>query len=369
MDEGTYSSPAVDDGRVFFGSNDHHVYCLDAETGGIIWNYNASSEVHSSPTIWNDLVFIGASDGRMLCLQKDTGSFVWSYQVNSGVEASPAVAEGKVYFGSDPCCGFSEYFYCLDAFTGVQVWSYNFNTPYHLKSSAAIAAGKVFVGSGDGRVFSFGEVEFIADANGPYHGIIGTPVTFTGSVYGGQPDYSWFWDFGDNTTSTEQNPMHTYESLEVYPVMLSVTDAQGNTSTDETQVVIEEPNEPPEKPQKPTGPCSGKINILYTYNTTTIDIDNDEVYYKWDWGDGSQSTWLGPYDPGDEATADHTWTTKGDYGIKVKAKDTQDSESDWSDPLTITMPFSYDPPNLQLLKVLFERFPNAFPILRQIMGY
>jgi outer membrane protein assembly factor BamB len=369
MDEGTYSSPAVDGERVFFGSNDHHVYCLNAETGGIIWNYNTSSEVHSSPTIWDDLVFVGASDGRMLCLQTDTGSFVWSYQVNSGIEASPAVADGKVYFGSDPCCGFTEYFYCLDAFTGAQVWSYNFNTPYHLKSSAAIAAGKVFVGSGDGRVFSFGEIEFLADANGPYYGIIGAPVTFTGSVYGGQPDYSWFWEFGDNTTSTEQNPMHTYESLGVYQVTLSVTDAQGNTSTDETQVVIETPNEPPETPQKPTGSCSGKIQNEYTYITTTEDVDGDQVWYQWDWGDDSTNPWLGPYDSGAVAPADHTWTTKGHYSIKVKAKDSSGNESDWSESLTVIMPFSFYIPFHPLWMKLFERFPNAFPVLRHLMGY
>jgi hypothetical protein len=117
------------------------------------------------------------------------------------------------------------------------------------------------------------------------------------------------------------------------------------------------------------GPASGKIHILYTYNTTTTDPDGDQVYYKWSWGDSNTSDWLGPFNSGELASAQHTWSTKGSYEIKVKAKDTHSLESDWSDPLPITMPLSYEPPHLRILDWLFERFPHAFPILRYLMGY
>jgi hypothetical protein len=38
---------------------------------------------------------------------------------------------------------------------------------------------------------------------------------------------SWFWDFGDDSTSTEQNPWHKYESGGIYDVTLTVTSAEG----------------------------------------------------------------------------------------------------------------------------------------------
>lgn len=60
--------------------------------------------------------------------------------------------------------------------------------------------------------------------------------------------------------------------------------------------------------------------------------------YKWDWGDGNQSDWLGPFDSGAQATAEKSWSVKGQYNIKVKAKDTKGAESTWSDSLPITMP-------------------------------
>jgi hypothetical protein len=97
-------------------------------------------------------------------------------------------------------------------------------------------------------------------------------------------------------------------------------------------------NNPPEKPATPTGPASGKPGTPYLYSTTTTDPDGDLVSYMWDWGDGTMSSWLGPFASGATATATHSWTEQGSYQIKVKAKDTFGAESDWSDTLPITMP-------------------------------
>ena len=98
------------------------------------------------------------------------------------------------------------------------------------------------------------------------------------------------------------------------------------------------PNNPPNKPSKPSGPTSGKAGTSYTYSTSTTDPDGDQVYYWFDWGDGTNSGWLGPYNSGQTVSASHTWSERGSYEIKVKAKDTNGAESEWSDPLPITMP-------------------------------
>jgi len=127
-------------------------------------------------------------------------------------------------------------------------------------------------------------------------------------------------------------------------------------------------NHQPSKPSKPSGPTNGKHGQEYSYTTSTTDPDGDKVYYMWDWGDGNYSEWLGPNNSGATCKANHTWSTKGSYSIKVKAKDIYNATSDWSDPLPITMPYSYQPIH-QFLEWLFERFPNAFPILKQLLGY
>jgi len=97
-------------------------------------------------------------------------------------------------------------------------------------------------------------------------------------------------------------------------------------------------NQPPNKPERPSGQTNGEINIEYTYTTSTTDPDGDQVYYNWSWGDGTYSGWTGPYASGATASAKHTWTVEGTYQIKVKARDTNDAESPWSDPLAVSMP-------------------------------
>ena len=127
-------------------------------------------------------------------------------------------------------------------------------------------------------------------------------------------------------------------------------------------------NQVPDKPATPSGTTNGKINVEYTYTSSTTDANGDQLYYLFNWGDGTDSGWVGPYVSGVTASAKHTWTEKGDYEIKVKAKDIDGAESVWSDPLPVTMPrnkaFNF---NFNLLSWLFERFPNAFPILRHML--
>lgn len=95
-------------------------------------------------------------------------------------------------------------------------------------------------------------------------------------------------------------------------------------------------NNPPYPPAI-TGPTSGKPRVKYTYTIVTIDPDGDDVYYFIDWGDFTNSGWIGPYSPGEEVTVTHRWLIQGTYTVRAKAKDVYGAESDWS-TLSVTMP-------------------------------
>ena len=97
-------------------------------------------------------------------------------------------------------------------------------------------------------------------------------------------------------------------------------------------------NSPPDKPEKPSGSTEGLPDVEYIFNTSTVDPDNDQVYYQWRWGDSNTSNWEGPYESGETANASHTWSQRGTYLIKVKAKDQFGFESDWSDASSIIIP-------------------------------
>ena len=124
-------------------------------------------------------------------------------------------------------------------------------------------------------------------------------------------------------------------------------------------------NERPLKPIKPFGTTNGNVSMEYTYSSSCIDPNGDNVYYLFDWGDGSDSGWIGPYESDVLIEINHFWSKTGSYEIKVKAKDIHNHESEWSDPLEVSMPKN---------KIInpFERFlenhPYMFPLLRQLMG-
>ena len=107
----------------------------------------------------------------------------------------------------------------------------------------------------------------------------------------------------------------------------------------------------------------GVLNIADAMEsvTTTNDQDGDQIWFKWNWGDGNQSEWIGPYNTGDTCEATHTWDEKDDYEIKVKAKDEHGKESEWSDPLEVAMPKN------KAINPFLERLIERFPILEQIL--
>lgn len=99
----------------------------------------------------------------------------------------------------------------------------------------------------------------------------------------------------------------------------------------------------PNKPLRPVGPpgyvLEGRVvkGHSYTYSTATIDPDGDQVYYMWDWGDGTYSDWSVPFSSEVGVTGSHIWTATGIYNVRVKAKDINGNEGDWSDPLEVTV--------------------------------
>jgi len=123
-------------------------------------------------------------------------------------------------------------------------------------------------------------------------------------------------------------------------------------------------------PNTPTlsGPNSGKTKKDYPFNVTTIDPEGEQIWYWIDWGDGTNTSWIGPFASGAEISESHAWTTKQNFTVKAKAKDTQDAESDWA-TLIISVPFSHYIQILSFWEQLFDRFPNGFPILQQLLGY
>jgi len=208
---------------------------------------------------------------------------------------------------------------------------------------------------------------FDVDAHGPYYGTPHEIIQFTGTAENGSPPYDFHWDFGDGNTSTMQNPTHSYANIGNYTVVLSVTDATGLTITDTTWALIDDTNAPPITPEI-DGPPRGKPFIQYIFTIVTTDVDADTVFYYVDWGDNTTSGWLGPYGSGVQQSVTHSWNQKGTYSVKVKAKDIHGAESDWG-VLSVKIRFLYGMSLHIFLRWFFDRFPDAFPLLRFLLQF
>ncbi len=136
-----HSSPAVVDGTVYVGSQDHKFYALDAATGTKRWEYKTGSFVDSSPAIVNGVVYFGSNDGRLYAVDAHSGEKLWDFKTKYPIVSSPAVANSIVYFGAD-----DYYIYALDAVEGTKLW--DFKTDGYVLSSPVVANGIVYSGSG-----------------------------------------------------------------------------------------------------------------------------------------------------------------------------------------------------------------------------
>lgn len=94
---------------------------------------------------------------------------------------------------------------------------------------------------------------------------------------------------------------------------------------------------PPSTPFMPSGPTSGYRNVWYTYSTSTIDPNGDNIRYEFSWGDGTSNTVTGWYVSGATASASHYWSTSETYYVKVRAQDVYGPWSGWSPSLTVNI--------------------------------
>ncbi|MCB9447833.1 MAG: PKD domain-containing protein [Flavobacteriales bacterium] len=104
---------------------------------------------------------------------------------------------------------------------------------------------------------------------------------------------SWFWDFGDGNTSTQQNPTHTYATTGTYTTCLTVTNSCGTDSACHSVNVT--------CPVPDPGFSFTASNLQVAFTDTSSEIPTS---WLWDFGDGNISTQQNPT---------HTYATTGTY--------------------------------------------------------
>jgi PKD repeat protein len=119
----------------------------------------------------------------------------------------------------------------------------------------------------------------------------------------------WAWDFGDDTNTTVQNPVHTYDTAGLYSVNLTVTDKAGATATKiETDAVTVNPV--PVADFTFTN-ASGIVPLDVAFTDTSTPAGNI-AQWAWDFGDGSNATDRNPV---------HHYNAIGVYPVNLTVTD------------------------------------------------
>ena len=146
------NAPAVAGGTVFVGSDDNHVYALDAGTGELVWRYETGDVIRSSPAVSGGVVYIGSNDNHVYALSSESGDALWSYDTGVAVQASPVLSGGMVYVGAMSDGGFSVH--ALDAMTGEQAWVAGVPYPYGAEFAVTVAGGKLYAPGPSGELYA-----------------------------------------------------------------------------------------------------------------------------------------------------------------------------------------------------------------------
>lgn len=186
-------------------------------------------------------------------------------------------------------------------------------------------------GNGNGYSGSTGSTEPsnpVADAGGPYVGVVDEKITFDGSGSTGTDGTitGYRWDFNnDGTYDTEWSDSptteHSYSTAGDYTVKLLVKDSNNKLDTDTATVTIGQLNQNPTDPTV-TGDMEGSVDTNYTYSAVSTDADDDNIKYEFVWGDGTNTT-TDFADNNTAANATHQWSSADLYVVKVSAEDSQ----------------------------------------------
>jgi len=147
----TGASPAFRGGSAFYGTFDNEVLSVDLAQKQIAWRYEHPQRkfpFYSSAAVTSARVVVGGRD-KMVHGLTLAGKAAWTFMTRARVESSPAIAGGRVFVGSN-----DGRFYVLGLNDGAKLWEFNAGAP--LSASPAIANGRVVIGSQDGRLYCFG---------------------------------------------------------------------------------------------------------------------------------------------------------------------------------------------------------------------
>jgi len=154
--------PVVGNGGLYFGSStEEAIFCLDTQTGERKWTFYANGPIRLAPTLWKDRLYFGTDDGHVYCLDAASGKLAWKYRAAPGaqcaigngriisawpVRTSVAIADGVAYFGAGLLPPLGTHLNAVDASSGEPIWQRQI--PYSPHGRILVDGDRLLVATG-----------------------------------------------------------------------------------------------------------------------------------------------------------------------------------------------------------------------------
>ena len=117
-DSACYSSPALTDDFIVFGTESGEVHAVTKKNGRYRWKFQARKPVISAPAIYDNVIVFGSTNHNFYAVDKD-GRQIWRYPTFDRIKGDPIIVGKNVVFGS-----YDGHIYSLDLITSEQQWTY-----------------------------------------------------------------------------------------------------------------------------------------------------------------------------------------------------------------------------------------------------
>jgi len=136
------------------------------------------------------------------------------------------------------------------------------------------------------------------------------------STVGSSEITTWSWDFGDGTSSTQQNPSKTYTQPGTYTVKLTVTSAAGSSTLSKANLITVR--------QLPASDFSSNVTtgaapLTVLFSDESVNGSENLTGWSWDFGDGTTSNLQNP---------SHVYSSPGIYTVSMTATSTVGSDTE-----------------------------------------
>ncbi|ADN35976.1 PKD domain containing protein [Methanolacinia petrolearia DSM 11571] len=360
----SYNSPAIgSDGTIYVGSDDKNLYAINPDDGSVKWNYSTGDKIRTSPAIGLDgTIYVGSSDGALYAINPDK-TVKWIYDANNNYGAdfkycSPVIGpdgtiyigsygdsllfainpdgtekwtldtekyvksitignDGTIYFGSYTSASTtSSFIYAVNPDKSIK-WKLPLADNWY-SSPTIDSDGTLYIGSyANGNLYAIENVVDFTTTDNTF-GAGSLTVQFSGFSSRTVSSSSWYWEFGDGTNYTGQNPpAHTYFSDGSYTVNLTITDQDSGEAFTASKPGYVMVYAAPEA-NFSADVTSGQVPMTVSFTDTSL---NTPAEWLWDFGD------IGIGNTSELQNPTHTYLSSGEYTVKLYVKNPAGSDT------------------------------------------